>query len=193
MAGLVVPGCFQGVVHATTGGQDVINVVGLQNGSGTAAGAAAALQTAWKVTSGPMSVLSSLYQLIEFKAMDISSLNGALAQVADTGTGAQTGAPSLATAGACALVKWNGGTRSASSRGRMYFGPIREGNINPDGRTLVSADQTAIGTAFNNFRASLSASGYQLVVLSRKLSQAFPVTSSTVESQIATQRRRIRA
>lgn len=193
VAGLVVPGCFQGVIHAQAGGQDVVNVVGLQNGGGTAAGAAAALQTAWKVTAGPLSQLSSLYQLVEFRAMDIGSTNGAIASISDTTLGSITTSNSLATAGACSLVKWNGGTRSASSRGRMYYGPIMEQNINPDGRTLASGSQTNHNTAFNNFRASLSASGYPLVVLSRKLSQAFPVTSSTVESQIATQRRRIRA
>lgn len=192
VAGIIVPGVFQGVVHATSGGQDVINVVGLQNSGGTAAGAAAALQTAWKVSAGPLSQLSSLVTLVEFRAMDLSSANGALATIADTTAGSITTTNALSTAGASALVKWNGGTRSASSRGRLYFGPLMEQSINPDGRTLATGSQTNIATAFANFRASLSSSGYPLVVVSRKLSQAFPVSGSTVASIIATQRRRIR-
>jgi hypothetical protein len=75
----------------------------------------------------------------------------------------------------------------------MYLGPIMESDLNPDGRTLGAGNQTNFATAITAFRNSLTASGFPLVVLSRTLSQAFPVTSSLVESTIATQRRRIRS
>lgn len=193
MAQLIIPGCFQVAIMGKAGGSDVVNVIGVQNGGGNAADAAAAVRTAWKVTAGPLAQLSSLYTLNQFVATDIGSSNGSIATVGDTTAGGQVSGNSFATAGACALIKWNGGTRSRSARGRMYFGPIMETNINPDGRTLASAFVTAFTTAMTNFRASLSSSGYPLVVLSRTLSESFPVTSNAAESTIATQRRRIRS
>ena len=192
MVSLLIPDCFQVNIDAVSGGQPVTNVVGVENAGGTAAGAAAAVQTAWKIAAGPLANLSNLYALVQFKAVDIGDPNGDIVVVPDVATGG-AGSASLATNAACALVKWNGGTRSRSSRGRLYFGPIAETNINADGRTLATGSRTAFNTAFTNFRNSLTASGYPLVVLSRILSEAFPVTSSDVEQVIATQRRRIRA
>jgi hypothetical protein len=193
MAQLIIPGAFQVAINAKAGSQDVVNVVGVLNPSGDAAGAANAVKTAWTITGGPVKRLSTLYVLSNFTAVDIGNANGSISVVADSTTGGVSTTNAFATAGACALVKWNGGTRSRSTRGRLYFGPIMETDINPDGRTLAGTPQTGIITGFNTFRSSLAASGYPLVVLSRKMSQAFAVTSSTVESTIATQRRRIRS
>lgn len=193
MAQLIIPGCFQVAIMGKAGGSDVVNVIGVQNGGGDAAGANAAVRTAWKVALGPLNNLSSLYTLSQFVCTDIGSANGAINVVSDTTAGGQTASNAFATAGACGLVKWNGGTRSRSSRGRLYFGPLMESQINPDGRTVAATFLTNMNTAFSNFRSSLSTSGYPLVVLSRRLSQSFPVTSSAVETTIATQRRRIRS
>lgn len=190
MAQLIIPDCFQVAILATSGGQVVANVIGLQNAGGTAQAAAAAVQTAWKIGAGPLTLLTTQYALTGFRAVDIGDPNGDIAVITDTTLGGVTAGH--ATNAASALVKWNGGSRSRSSRGRLYFGPLNEGNINPDGRTLVSGYITQANTAFTNFRNSLSASGYPLVVLSRVLSQAFPITQHAVESVIATQRRRIR-
>lgn len=192
MGQLIIPGCFQVSIEASSGSQDVTNVVGVQNGGGTAAGAAAAVQKAWKAAGGPLGTLSNLYALRQFRAMDLSSANGAIAVVTDTTAGQSTSANSLATNAACALIKWNGSTRSKSSRGRLYLGPLMEININADGRTLTSGSITGFTSAFTVFRNSLASDGYPLVVLSRSLSQAFPVTGHAPESVIATQRRRIR-
>ena len=115
-----------------------------------------------------------------------------IAFIADTATGGIT-TSSKSTNGACALVKWNGGTRSRSSRGRLYFGPLREAQIAADGRTLEPGNATAITTAFNAFRSSLSSAGFTLCVISPTTSSAFDVSSVSVESIIATQRRRIRS
>jgi hypothetical protein len=130
--------------------------------------------------------------MVNIHAVDIGSSSGAIVDLADTTAGGATTTNSLATRGACALVRWNGSTRNRSSRGRLYFGPIMEANINSDGATLASTYQTQFTTAFTNFRNSLNTAGYGLVVLSRKESLSHAVTSHAVESTIATQRRRIR-
>jgi len=191
MSGLVIAGCFQVAINATSGSQQVTNVFGVENSGGTAHGAGLAVQAAWKAaTTGPMSYLPSEYVLANFTSTDIGSLSGAIDVISDTTAGSSGSA--ISTNAACALVKWNGGTRSKSSRGRTYFGPMQEGFINSDGRTITSTQLALFNTCFTNFRASLSTAGYPLVVLSRKLSTATLITSSGVESVIATQRRRIR-
>lgn len=192
MPQLIIPGVFLVSINSTSGGQDVVNVVGVRNSGGTAQGAADAVAAAWKVTAGPLAALASGIQFTGTRAMDLSSADGAIADAPSTNTLGGAGAGALATNAACALVKWNGGTRSASSRGRLYFGPLNEANVNSDGRTIAAASVTLITTAFNNFRASLSNANYPLVVVSRLHASAQTVTSSSVESVIATQRRRIR-
>lgn len=188
---LIIPDCFQVNIQMSVGGKQVENVIGVENAAGTAAGAATAVKTAWEIALGPLAKLLGAVAMTNYHAVDISSGSGAIFDLASTTTGS-AGAGSLATRAACALVQWNGSTRNRSSRGRLYYGPLGEANINPDGATLVTIDRTNIGTAFTNFRNSLTTSGYPLVVLSRTLSQAFPVTQHAVELQIATQRRRIR-
>lgn len=192
MTQLIIPNCFQVTIQQIAGGHVVDNVVGVQNASGTAAGAAAAVQTAWKVSGGPLSKMSSLVALTGFRAVDISSANGAISQITDTTAGGVTTGNALSTRASSALIAWNGGTRSRSSRGRLYFGPLMEANIDVDGANLVTGGATSINGAFTAFRSSLSGGGYPLVVLSRKLSQAFTVNTNACEQIIATQRRRIR-
>jgi hypothetical protein len=192
MPALIIPGAYQVTISMVSGGHAVENVIGVVNGGGTAAGAAAAVLAAWKVATGPLSRLSSLVAMTGVRAVDISSGSGAIVTVNDTTAGSIGSTNSLATRGACALVQFNGGTRSRSSRGRLYYGPIMESDINVDGATVGGATVANLATAMTAFRNSLNSSGYPLNVLSRKLSQAFPVTSQSIETTIATQRRRIR-
>jgi hypothetical protein len=191
MTQTIVPGCFLVAINATSGGQPVVNVVGVRNSGGTALGAAQAVQTAWKIAQGPLVKRTSLYQLSSFRAMDISSADGAIAEVSDSSVGGLASA-AISTNAASALIKWNGGTRSKSSRGRLYHGPLAETDINSDGRTLVTAAITGFQSAYNGFLTSLQGSGYPLVVVSRKLQQAYTVSSVQIEGVIATQRRRVR-
>jgi hypothetical protein len=194
VAQLVIPGVFLCAIRSLNSGRDVINVVGVRNATGNALAAANAIVAAWRVALGPLAKQSSLVQFSGVHSMDLSSADGAIADVTVTGAVGGIGAGnSLSTAAASALIKWNGGTRSGSSRGRMYFGPLMESNINVDGRTLVSTELTGIATAMTNFRTSLEGAGYPLVVVSRKHATATTVTSSAVETVIATQRRRIRS
>lgn len=189
---IVISNVYRTTIEATSGGQSVVHVVGLRGtASGQQAAAAAAMKTAWEVASGPLAALPSAVTMTQYEATDLSSLTGGIAVVSSTATGGNSGA-SLATNAACALVKWNGSNRSRSTRGRLYFGPIAEGDVNADGRTLTSARATVFGTAFTNMRNSLSGNNFTLCVISRTLSSATDVTAQAIESVIATQRRRIR-
>jgi hypothetical protein len=193
MGQLVIPGCFHVSIEMVAGGRQVVNVIGVANSGGTAAGAGAAVLAAWKVASGPLSRLSNFVAMTNVHAVDIGSSGGAIVDIPDTTVGGQTTTNSLATRGACMLVRWNGSTRNRSSRGRMYVGPIREADIQADGATMDTTLLATWNTAITNFRSSLAGAGYPLQVLSRKTSTAYPVSTHGCESIIATQRRRIRS
>lgn len=189
---LVIPNAFQVTIEGVCSGQAVDNVIGVTNPAGTAAGAAAAVKAAWEVSTGPLHYQSNLYSVQNYHAVDLSSSMGTIADLASTGVGGNSTTPTISTMAACALVSWNGTSRSRSTRGRLYYGPLTESQVNADGRTLLAASQAAWVTMFNAFIASLNSASYPLAVLSRTLSTAFPVTTCAVESTIATQRRRIR-
>lgn len=190
---LVISNVYRCSVNAVQGTRNIVNVFGLRgSAAGQEAAACAALQTAWKVSAGPLTRLRTEYTLQYFEAVDLSSTSGGIFRITDTTAGGlSTG--SISTNAASALLKWNGNTRSKTSRGRTYFGPLDEASINTDGRTLASASKTAIGSAFTNFRSSLATSGFTLCVISRKEGASHDVTLQTVEDVIATQRRRIRS
>lgn len=191
MTALVIPNCFQVTIQMSAGSHAVENVIGVENASGTSAAAAAAVKAAWEVASGPLANMSNLISMVNYHAVDIGSTGGTITDLASSATGGLSTA-TLSTRAACALIKWNGSNRARSTRGRLYFGPIREADIDPDGATVSSAIRTTFATAFTNFRNSLTSSGYPLVVLSRKTSTATVVTQHAVETLVATQRRRIR-
>lgn len=193
VAALVIPGVFLCSIRMTSGGRDVINVVGVQKGGGTAVAAATAVDAGWRASGGPLSKLPTVLSYTGVIAMDLSSANGDIYNLAVSPVSGGSGISQIATNAACALVKWNGGTRSGSSRGRMYFGPLDEGAVNNDGRTILASSITATNAAMTQFRTGLATAGYPLVVVSRKYSSATVVTSNAVESVIATQRRRIRS
>lgn len=190
---VIIPNAYRVSIVMSSGTRDVVNVVGvLGTASGQETAAATAVLAAWKVANGPLSKLCNLVAMQWVEATDLSSSSGGIARVADTTTGTLTGL-SLATAGAAALVKWNGNSRSRSTRGRTYYGPIDEGMISADGRTLSSSAKTNVNTAFTNFRNSLVTAGFPLQVISRTQNAVHAVTLQTVEDTIATQRRRIRS
>lgn len=188
---LIVPDTALVSIEMSSGGQPVVNVVGVDLNGGTVLNATTAVKTAWEMALGPLTKLTSATTMVNYHGMDLSSSTGAIVDVASATAGGG-GAGAKATNAACALVKWNGGTRSKSSRGRLYFGPLQESDVNTDGRTILATPLGLISNAFNNFKSSLNTAGFPLVVVSRKLSEATPVVSLTVETVIATQRRRIR-
>lgn len=191
---LIIPNTYRCAISMQAGGRTVTNVVGVRgSSSGQEAAAAAAVLAAWKVTNGPLSRLSNLVQMKDVTAIDLSSTSGGISVLADTTNGGGSTGPALSTRAASALISWNGSTRSKSSRGRLYFGPLRETDIDVDGATLVSTTVTALGTAFSAFRSSLATASFPLVVISQKLASTTDVTGQAVQTTIATQRRRIRS
>jgi hypothetical protein len=192
MAQIIIANTYRCTVKAVFGGQEVQNTFHfLGSGPGQETACATALQAAWKVASGPLSRFDNKYSLVEFEAIDLSSVNGGIWVIADTTAGTRTGS-STAGRQTAALITYNGQTRNRSSRGRTYLGPVYEPDLAADGATLESASVTAIGTAMTNFRTTMTTAGFAQQVLSRVLVQNFPVTFQRVEPTIATQRRRLR-
>jgi len=192
MAQIIIANTYRCTVKALFGGQEVQNTFHfLYSGPGAEQACCTALQAAWKSVNGPLTRFDGKYTLVEFEAIDLSSVNGGIWVIADTTAGSRT---TTASAGrqTSALITYNGQTRNRSSRGRTYLGPLYETDIAVDGATLETASVTAINTAMNNFRGTMTAAGFAQQVLSRTLVQNFPVTFQRVEPIIATQRRRLR-
>lgn len=192
MATLIIPNAFQVSIEMETFAQPVVNVVGVTSASGTAQGAAEAVKAAWEGAGKPLSQLSSQVVVRNYRAVDLSTVFGDIADVASTATGGLTPTGGYATLASTALIGWNGASRSRSTRGRLYLGPLLDTQINVDGRTLASATVSAMQNVFGTFRSNLASAGYPLAILSRKNLQAYPVSSHTVSTIIATQRRRLR-
>lgn len=192
MTQLIIPGAFQVTIMGVTGGRDTFNVIGVTSATSTAAEVAARVKVCWEAEDGPLANLPPAYVVSGYKAVDLSSADGAIAVVESGHAGGLGVGSSIATRAASALVQWNGGTRSRSSRGRLYFGPLAESQIDVDGATLTGSTQTALETAFSDFVSNMNEAPNLLAVLSRKNSSATQVTSHTIETTIATQRRRIR-
>lgn len=185
---LIIPNTYLVSIKGSSGGQDVVNVIGVEGTGNTAISVATAVLGAWKTAGGPLSKLTTAYTMLEVKAMDLSSASGDVYTVTDSTAG--TLSPPLATNAACALITYGSGTRAKSERGRMYFGPLRESDVNTDGRTLANA--AGFTTAFGAFKTALEINNRKWVVISRKNSSTTDIVSVTTQSVIATQRRRIR-
>lgn len=185
---LIVPDTYLVSIKAQSGGQDVVNVIGIRMAGGTAIAVANAVKSAWETAGGPLSKLPTNYKMVEVKAMSLASASGEVHAVAASAQGTVAGA--LATNGSCALVTYGSGTRNKAEKGRMYFGPLREGDIDTDGRTLSSP--AGFTAALQAFRAAVELSGRKWVVVSRKYSTATDIVAVSTQSIIATQRRRIR-
>lgn len=192
MAPIVVPNCYAGTVKARFGGQPVLNTFHFTAGSaGQEQPICTALQGAWKVATGPLTRFGSAYVLEEFEVIDLSTATGGIWVIADTTAGARA-STSVAGRQTSALITYNGQTRSRSSRGRTYLGPLYEDDIAANGASLETTSVTAVGNAMTAFRNYMSSLSFPMVVLSRKLLTAYPITLQRVEPIIATQRRRLR-
>lgn len=190
MATLVIPGAYQVSILGESGGQSVTNVIGVSGIGGQAENIANAVATAYKVANGPLARQHVSYSLLGIRCVDLSSPTGQVAEVTATGAGSVSAAK--ATNGSCAVVKMKGNTRSRSTSGRLYHGPLSEASIDPDGRTLLASFGLQVAQAYLAFHASLISDGYDWVVLSRKLSIFTRVSSISTDGLIGTQRRRIR-
>lgn len=77
-----------------------------------------------------------------------------------------------------------------SYSGRVYLGPLYKSAIATDGRQVSSGTISTVQTALTTL-VGTTTSGIQLVVWSRKLNAATPVTGSAVNGVIGTQRGRL--
>ena len=192
MPALIIPNVYRVAINATAGSRVVVNVIGVR---GTAAGqqaaAAAAVKSGWENGLGGLSGLhTSQYHVNSYVATDLSSASGGQTVLTSTASGGTAG--DISTMGACALLKFSGGTRSRTQNGRMFWGPLAESQINSDGRTLDSTLSGQLQTQLNTFMAGLTTAGFPLVVISRIGPSSHTVATASVSPIIATQRNRIR-
>lgn len=193
MAQVVINRGYRVTIKSRVGSQQVVNVLHfLGPTTGLEKDAAQTMFTFWKSNQGGQVLLGNTAVTFEgVEAVDLSSLNGGIWWEADGTAGPST--LQLATAGASGLVQLNGQTRNRNSRGRIYLGPLREADLQADGRTLTPSAQTRMGSIINDMRTAMGAKGFVLQVLSRATSTMYPVTLVRVAEIIATQRRRIRS
>lgn len=187
---LVVANTYLVSINAESSGQPVTNVVGIRGAFDSAENVTQVVLNGWTQAGGPITKHNTSYIMKDVSAMFLGTADGEVYTRQSVAPGTVSGTKS--TNAACALVSYGGASRSRTSKGRMYFGPIGEADINSDGRTLSSTSITGIQSAFNLFRTTITNAGLEWVVVSRKLQAATPITTIGVQSVIATQRRRIR-
>lgn len=192
MAPLVIPNTYETTVKMLCGGRTVDNVFfNTSSTGGQEATVAAAFLAAWKnATSGPLKYANTAVSMVSVTTVDIRSSTGGQFTVFDTSPGLQAG--SIASRAASALLQYNGNLRSRSTRGRTYFGPLTQAQVNTDGATLNSTFQTNIVAAFNYLFTQMSTAGFPAVVASRKNLSTTPITLVRVSPTMATQRHRLR-
>lgn len=190
MPTLVIPGAYMASLHHTVSGQEVVNVIGVTaEGFGAAEAVANTVHSAWVATGGPLKNLSNKVRLEKVKVVDLSSPTGQIFEKVSTDTGGLTA--ELGPLAACAVVRIGAASRSRSSKGRVFFGPLAEASINADGRTVEPNQVTQYAASFTQFRTQLTAAGFTWAVLSRKNSSATPVAQISVAPVIGIQRRRL--
>lgn len=191
MATLIVPGAALVTIKGTCSGQDVVNVIGIQNTVGTPGNTVlAAVKTAWEKAGGPLKLHTTAFTMTGYEYVDLSTINGQTATLGSTTAGG-IGSP-LSTMASAALIQLQSATRNRTKRGRLYHGPLGESQINTDGRTLDPASLAALLAAYTTFRNDLSSATQDWAVVSRKTSTYSPIASIGVSGIVATQRRRLR-
>jgi hypothetical protein len=188
---LVIANAYRCAIQMTFGGRPVVNVIGLLGSSaGQAGAAAAALKAAWEAAGGPLKLLPTTLTMTGYTVTDLSSPTGSVALLSSSTAGGRS--LSVSDRGMCCLIKFSGGTRSRSSNGRVYLGPLTSADTGADGATIVGATVTLFSNAWTQFENAMGTAGFPVAVLSRKTDTAHVVSSFAVQTTIATQRRRIR-
>lgn len=193
MATIVIPNVAQVAIEQSCSGQPVVNVLHFQYINGALPLPSAdlvAIKNAWEKTAGPLKLKANIVSMVGYKYTFLGSAQGSTEYLASSALGGSGTA--ISTMAASALVKLGGGTRDRSGSGRIYHGPLQEGDINADGRTLSTVANGAIQLAYQTFRNDLALLGMELVVASRKNLTARAATNISASSIIATQRRRLR-
>lgn len=117
---------------------------------------------------------------------------GPAAEVAVSSAGSGGGAS--ASPNVAILVRKNTAAGGRTGRGRFYHPGPQESEVNPNG-TLSGAFVSGMQTEVNDFFGALATAGLDSVLLHSETSPVTtptPITSFTVDSRVATQRRRLR-
>lgn len=191
MATLVVPGAVQVTIKMECSGQEVINVIGLDlNFAPDMQTVANRVKTAWESVGGPLRLKPPALKMISYRAVNLNP-SGEVAEVSSAAVGGGVNG-ALSTMASNALINIGAATRNRSQRGRLYHGPLVEGDIDSDGRRIAPSAVTAFTNGYTKLRNDLAAAGNPWVVISRKNASFVPVTTVQCQPVIATQRRRIR-
>jgi hypothetical protein len=167
-------------------GQSAVNVMHFLRSSTTAAVIASTLDS--NVTAA---MWGSVWPTATVNHIAVTPLDGSSATYTLNTSGAKwtgsaaAGDPTIAVA---AIVKLTTSLRGRSNRGRLYLPGTCESVQN--GGTLVAGTVTSMQTAWNNFLTAMVAAGQQPVVASYLHATQHPVAAFTVETFLATQRRR---
>lgn len=187
---LIVPDTYLVSLNFQSGGQPVTNVIGIRTDTHNTSYVTEKVLAAWNMTAGPKVRQQSTTVATDVRAMWLGAADGEVYVRPATGGGTLT--DNKSTNAACALVTIGSSSRARTSKGRLYFGPLGEPQIDADGRTVAASYRTLLQASFESFKNQLTADDLEWVVISRKLQSASPVQQIAVQSVIATQRRRIR-
>lgn len=171
-------------------GQTSVNVLHFRN-SGTASEVAAAINSVLD-NSGSYNPWTALSTAFECSTINIIPLDGVSAGQDFTISPAISGDAAGDAIPNCAMVvSFHTGTRGSRGRGRIFIGPIAEGNQG-DGFFLDSYI-SGVSSQWESFISDLNAQStpVDLVVASYKHADAHVVTSHRVDRKIGTQRRRL--
>jgi len=164
-------------------------VIGVENTTSLSAAVVADRARQAFITSDLASEISNTISVTSVKAKLGPDATGPIAEVAASIAGLHTG---LAAPPNCtALLRKNTASGGRMNRGRMYLPGLPEGQVDAAGtldttfRTNYQADATALLTA-------LTAQSISMFLLHATIDPPTLVTSLIVESQAATQRRRLR-
>lgn len=187
---LIVPDTYLVSLNFQSGGQPVTNVIGIRTNDHNSSYVTEKVLAAWNIANGPKVRQQSTTVAVDVRAMWLGAADGEVYIRPATGGGTLT--DNKSTNGACALISLGNASRAKTSKGRMYFGPLGEPQIDADGRTVAAAYRTSLQASMEAFKNQLIVDDLEWVIISRKLQSASPVTQISVQSIIATQRRRIR-
>lgn len=141
----------------------------------------------WELMMSAEVVGNATWSLTEVIATDVNTVGGAQwVQTVSGGGGTGSSAP----AGVCSLVKLLTAQRGRRARGRVFLGPLVLGAFTGD--QLTSAYVTALNTQLTDLVTDLAAlsTPTTLAVASRVDGIARPVTTFSIETTVAYQRRR---
>lgn len=187
----VIEGVYRVTInYSAVGGLSPVNVFHIAGTPGTVAEAEAALSLAWE--PGMAAPVPEVFEPITYTILPLDGVTPGTEHImgptahpfCDGGSGDYV--PEAA-----GILKLQTDTRGPSGRGRQFIGPLSEAAI--DAGVWVGAGVTNVLDAWNTFNETLQTEDFTLCVASYVHEVAHVVTNLTVNTQQATQRRRLLA